>query len=101
MATKDIYKESDKLDISVSNSKDDIDRLLGIANKYGWECLALMVNNVAGNNKIFQWVEQIYISGMYNELHGYFVLIGIENVVNIALTNPHVVSDIQTLAGYS
>ena len=35
-ATKNIYKESDKLYISVFNEKYIIDHFLGIANKYGW-----------------------------------------------------------------
>ena len=33
--TKDIDKEADKLDISVSNAKDIIDHFLSIASKYG------------------------------------------------------------------
>ena len=33
-STKDIYKETDKLDISVSNSKDVVEHLLSLDNKY-------------------------------------------------------------------
>ena len=42
-ATKEIDKEYDKLDISVSNAKDIIDNFLSLANKYDWGCLAFMV----------------------------------------------------------
>ena len=38
-ATKEIYKESDKLDISVFNAKDIIYHFLSISNKYGWRRL--------------------------------------------------------------
>ena len=34
LATKEIYKEADKLDISVSNVKDIIYNFLSLANKY-------------------------------------------------------------------
>ena len=44
-ATKYIDKESDKLDISVSNSNDIIYHFISLAEKYLWGCLAFMVNN--------------------------------------------------------
>ena len=55
-ATKKIYKETDKLDISVSNAKDIIDHFLGISNKYGYGFLAFMVGTAAGANNIIRVV---------------------------------------------
>ena len=54
--TKDIDKEADKLDISVSNAKDIIDHFLSIANKYGWGRLELMVQTGAVPKNIFRQV---------------------------------------------
>ena len=34
-ATKETYKETDKLDISVSNTNTNIDNFLSLANKFG------------------------------------------------------------------
>ena len=58
-AKKEIYKETDKLDISVSDSKDIIYNFLILANKYGWGSLLFMVNTGTGTNNIFRVVEQI------------------------------------------
>ena len=55
-ATKDIDKETDKLDNYVSNDKDIIDHFIGLANKYGWIRLAFMVNTGTGINNIFRVV---------------------------------------------
>ena len=49
-AKNDIYKETDKLDISASNAKDIIDHLLSLANKYGWGQLSFMVGTDIGTN---------------------------------------------------
>ena len=54
--TKDIDKEADKWDISVSNAKDIIDHFLSIANKYGWGRLELMVQTGAVPKNIFRQV---------------------------------------------
>ena len=89
-STKEIDKESDKLDISVSNAKDIIDHFLSISNKYGWGRLAFMAQTGAGANIIFRQLEHIQLSYIHHESHGKFVLIGIRNVVN-ALPNPLVV----------
>ena len=53
-ATKEIDKETGKLDISVSNSKDIIYHFLSLANKYGWGCFALMVNTGTGAKEILE-----------------------------------------------
>ena len=55
-ATQDIYKEDDKLDISVSNAKDIIDHFIDPDNKYVWGRLAFMVDTGAVSQKIFQKV---------------------------------------------
>ena len=60
-ATKEIYKETDKLDFPVSNSKDIIYHFLGLVNKYGWGCLVFMVLNATGAKNIFRVVEQIQL----------------------------------------
>ena len=44
--TKEMEKETYKLNFSVSNSKYIIDHFLSIANKYCWGCLAFMVNTL-------------------------------------------------------
>ena len=48
---KQIDKEADTLDISVSNAKYIIDNFLNIANKYSWVHLIFMVETGAGTNK--------------------------------------------------
>ena len=67
---KKIYKEADKLDISVSNYKDIIDNLLSLANKYSWGLLLLMVNTGLGVKKIFHKVEKIRVAYMHHQAHG-------------------------------
>ena len=42
-ATKYIDKETDKLDVSVSNVKDIVDNFISLANKYGLGFLVFMV----------------------------------------------------------
>ena len=98
-ATKEIYKEPDKLDISVSNVNDIIDHFLGLSNKYGCVRLEFMLENDVGENNIFRQVEQIQIADMYHQAHGYFRLLGIGNVGNNVLPNPLVVSALKKLAG--
>ena len=61
-ATKEIEKKYDKLYISVSNAKYIIDHFLSLANKYGWERIAFMVNTGAGANTIFSVVDQIQLA---------------------------------------
>ena len=41
--TKYIYKEGDKLNISVSNAKDIIYHFISLSNKYGWGSLEFTV----------------------------------------------------------
>ena len=53
-ATNEVDKESDKLDISVSNVKDIIYHFLSLVKKYGWGCLAFMVVTDAGPKIIFR-----------------------------------------------
>ena len=65
-ATKDIDKEADELDISVSNAKDIIDHFISIANKYVWGRLKFMVYTSAGANNMFRQVEQIQIADMHH-----------------------------------
>ena len=78
--TKEIDKETDKLDISVSNNKDIIDHFLGIYNKYGWVSLAFIVGTTTGENNIFIIEEYIQLADMQKQTHGNFGLIGIGNV---------------------
>ena len=55
-----------------------------------------MVEIGAGTNNIFRQVEHIQLSDTHHQAHGYFVLMGIVNVVNI-LPNTLVVSDLLNL----
>ena len=66
-ASKDIYKESDKLDISVSNEKDIIDHFISLTNKYLWVSLAFMVDTGAGPKKNFLQADQIQIKYMHHQ----------------------------------
>ena len=91
---KGIYKESDKLYISISNDKYVIDHFISLVKKYRWGRLAFMVETGAGPNNIFSQVEKINILDIYNKAHGYFGLQGIGNVGNNVLPNPLVVSDL-------
>ena len=50
-ATNKIDKETEKLDISVSNAKDIIDPFIILANKYGWGRLAFMVGYATGSKE--------------------------------------------------
>ena len=56
-ATKDIVKESEHFDITVSNDEDIIYHILSLANKYRWGRLAFMVETGAGANNIFRHLE--------------------------------------------
>ena len=76
-ATKEIDKEAEKLDISVSNAKYIIDHFPSLAKKYGWGSLAFMVYTGAGAMNIFRQVYQIQFADMHHQAHGYFGLIGI------------------------
>ena len=96
-AKKEIDKEFDKLDVLVSNVKYIIDNFLSLDNKYGWGRFAFMVETGADAKNIFKQVEQIQISYIYHQVHGYFGSTGIENVVS-ALPNPVVVSDLLNLS---
>ena len=55
-ATKGIDKETDKLDVSVSNVKDIVDNFLSLANKYGLGFLVFTVGLSAGTMNIFRVV---------------------------------------------
>ena len=96
--TEDTEKEYDKLDISVSNSKDIIDNFLSLTNKFGWVRLAFMVENGTVAKNIFSQVYQIKIVDMHHQAHGYFVLISIGIIGNSILPKPLVVSYLQNLA---
>ena len=65
-ATKEIYMEAERLDISVSNAKYIIDHFISIANKYGWGRLSFMVKNSANANIIFREVYQIQLAGIHH-----------------------------------
>ena len=78
--TREIEKQTDNIDISVSNTKDIIDNFLSISNKYGWERLAFMVGTATVSNNIFKLVEHIQFANIQKQAHGYFVLPGIENI---------------------
>ena len=83
---------------AISNVKGIIDNFLSLAKKYGWGHLAFMIDTGAGANNIFRQVEQIQISDMHQQAHGYFGLLGIGNVENKVLPKPLAVSGIQNLA---
>ena len=69
-ATNEIYKEAEKLEISVSNSKDNIYHFLSLANNHGCRHLAFMVDTGATANIIFRQVNKIQNSDMYNQERG-------------------------------
>ena len=50
--TNDIEKETDKIDISVSNAKYIVDQFLSLDEKYGWGHLAFMVRTYTGGKNI-------------------------------------------------
>ena len=64
-STKEIDKETDELDISVSNVKDIIDHFLSLSNKYFWVRLALMANTGTCAKNIFRVVYHIYLADMH------------------------------------
>ena len=86
-ATKDIDKESDKIDITVDNYKDIIDHFLSLANKYDWGRLAFMAQNGSDKRNIFWKVDQKNIADIHVQSFGYFALQGIGNI-NQVLPNP-------------
>ena len=65
-ATKEIDKETDKLDISVKNDKCILYQFIILANKYGWGSLIFMVGTDTCANNIFRLVEQIQLAEMKN-----------------------------------
>ena len=71
-ATRGIYKEADKVDISVSNTEVIIDHFLGIANKYFWVSLVFMVSTGAGAKKIFSQVDQNQIIDIHTQVFAFF-----------------------------
>ena len=88
LATKEIEKEFDKLNISVSITKEIIDHFLILARKYCWGRLALMVDTCEGAKNIFRPVDQINLVDIHHRAHRYFGLTGIGNVENRFLPNP-------------
>ena len=54
--TREIYKETYKLDISVSNAKDIIDHFFSLDKKYGWRRLEFMVGTGTSANNTFRQV---------------------------------------------
>ena len=97
LATKEIYKEADKLDISVSNVKYIIYHFLSITKKYDWERLAFMVVTATVPKNICSLVVQIHLTDIPHQAHEYFVLIGIGNVI-FTLPNHLAVSALTNLA---
>ena len=95
--TKDIKKEADKLDISVSNAKYVVQIFLSLAKKYFCRRLAFMVETSAGDKNIFCQVENIQIADMQVQAFIYFGL-GVIGNVNQFLPNPLFVSALQNLA---
>ena len=85
-SSKEIYKETDKIDISVSNAKYIMYHFLSLAQKYGWGRLAFMVNTGTGAKNLFRLVEEILLEDIYKKSQGYFELQGIGNV-NQVLAN--------------
>ena len=71
-ATRGIYKEADKVDISVSNTEVIIDHFLGIANKYFWVSLVFMVSTGAGAKNIFRQVDQNQIIDIHTQVFAFF-----------------------------
>ena len=69
-AAKEIYKEYEKLDISVSNSKDIMDHFISLAKKNVWGRLVFMVETGTGAKNMFRKIEQIHISDMHHHAHG-------------------------------
>ena len=55
--TKKIDKETDKLDISLSNSKEIVDQFLSLANKYVWGRLAFTLGTSNGAKNILRVAE--------------------------------------------
>ena len=98
LATKEIEKEFDKLNISVSITKEIIDHFLILANKYGRLCLAFIVDTGADANNIFREVDMIQIAYINHKSHVYFGLLGIGNVGDQVLPKNLSVSDLQNLA---
>ena len=60
-STKDINKETDKINITVSNEKVIVDHFITLANKYGWGRLVFMVGTTTVSKKMFRVLEQIKI----------------------------------------
>ena len=60
-ATNKIDRETDKLDISVSNPKEIIEHFLSFDKKYVWGRLAFMVGTDKGTNKNFRVLENIQL----------------------------------------
>ena len=58
-----------------------------------------MVETGSDANNIFIQVENIHISDMNHQAHGYFGILGIRNDGNEVLTNPLVVSALLNLTG--
>ena len=79
-AKNEIYKETEKLYISVSNDKDTIDHFLGLYKKYVWGRLVFMLGTTDYLKNIFRVVEQIHLADIQKQARGFFGMIGIENV---------------------
>ena len=75
--TKEIGKETNKIDISVSNAKNIVDNFISLANKYDWGRLVFMVNTGTGANNTFRVVEHIILEYIQNQAHGYFYCKGL------------------------
>ena len=69
-ATKEIDKESNKLDISISNDKYIVDHFLIQSNKYGRGSLGFMVETGVGTNNIFRQIQKIQVADIHHKSHG-------------------------------
>ena len=95
-SSKEIYKETDKIDISVSNAKEIVDNFISLSNRYGWLRLVFMVETAADANKTFRVVEHIQLEEIQQQEHRYFGLIVIVNITD-PLPSPLIVSHLTHL----
>ena len=79
-ATKEIEKEEDCLEVSVSNAKDVLDYFTALASRFGW---ARLTNRIAVDGdetkSIFKQVESLSVEDLKYQAWGYFSVNGIGN----------------------
>ena len=76
----DTEKESDNIEVSVSNAKYFLHHFFGLANKYDWAYPSFRVVIEDRNKNMFRQVEYIFLSGMKTQAFGSF---GTQGIVNI------------------